>query len=403
MNRARLYTLYLVWFLGAPVAGQDVFDRVDEALTVSAFHDQVRARLSGLADVEEYFLQEPAPGLIYTDQDTLFNPRLSLFLDAQLGSQFYLFAQARLDRGFDPSDGAAEVRADEYALRWTPWEDGRLNIQVGKFGTVVGGWMPRHLSWDNPFVTAPLPYENRTAIYGEEAPSSPEDFLSRLAGEEYDLSPVVWGPSYATGAAVSGRLGKLDGAVEIKNTALASAPWSWDATEVGFDHPTVSGRFGFRPNPAWTIGFSASDGAYYLPEALSTLPMGEGFGNYRQRLFGQDISFAWRHFQLRAEVYEARFDVPNVGHADTLSYYVEAKYKITAQLFGALRWNQQFFGDVPDGGGGRAPWGRDTWRSDFGLGYRFTAHSQLKAQYSLQREAGSEFGHLLAAQFTLRF
>ena len=46
------------------LAAQDLFDRVDQALTVTAFHDQVRARLSGLADVEGYYFQKPPPGLI---------------------------------------------------------------------------------------------------------------------------------------------------------------------------------------------------------------------------------------------------------------------------------------------------------------------------------------------------
>jgi hypothetical protein len=55
--------------------------------------------------------------------------------------------------------------------------------------------------------------------------------------------------------------------------------------------------------------------------------------------------------------------------------------------------------------GGRAPWGHDLWRIDTALGYRFTAHTQLKLQYSLQHEASVPRGvsNLFAAQFTLRF
>src|SRR5919204_2382146 len=116
----------------------DVLDRLDSTLTLSAFRDNFRARLSGTLDLEFYNFQRPAPGLIDSDIDNLFNPRLTLFVDAQLGSQFYFFAQARLDRGFDPSYHGAEVRLDEYALRFTPWQDGRFTFQVGKFATVVG-------------------------------------------------------------------------------------------------------------------------------------------------------------------------------------------------------------------------------------------------------------------------
>src|SRR5919108_6668488 len=88
----------------------EFLDRLDTALTLSAFEDKMRARLSGTLDLEFYNFQQPAPGLIDSKSDNLFNPRLTLFLDAQAGSQFYFFAQARLDRGFDPSDQGAEIR-----------------------------------------------------------------------------------------------------------------------------------------------------------------------------------------------------------------------------------------------------------------------------------------------------
>src|SRR5437773_1363310 len=213
----------------------DSLDRLDSALTLSAFQDNLRARLSGTLDLEIYHFEQPAPGLINSDIDTLFNPRLTLFLDAQIGSQIYFFAQSRLDRGFDPSDHGAQVRLDEYALRVTPWEDGRLTVQVGKFATVVGNWVPRHLSWENPFINGPLVYENVTPISDKIAPASPLDFVHRFEPEaKYEFNPVIWGPSYTSGISVSGRLGKFDYAAEMKNSSLSSRLESWNLTDVGF-------------------------------------------------------------------------------------------------------------------------------------------------------------------------
>ena len=122
-------------------------------------------------------------------------------------------------------------------------------------------------------------------------------------------------------------------------------------------------------------------------------------------MLGQDLGFAWDHWQLWAEVYEARFEVPNVGNADTLGYYLEAKYKFTPSLFAALRWNQQFFADVPDGNGGEQPWGNNLSRLDAAMTYRFTPNTQLKLQYSVQHEdqVDDSISHLVAGQFTLRF
>src|SRR5437660_8252048 len=322
----------------------DFLDQLDTALTIAAFHDNLRLRLSGTIDLEGYHLQQPAPGLIDSRIDNLFNPRLTLFLDAQMGSQIYFFAQSRLDRGFDPSDHGAQVRLDEYALRITPWEDGRFTLQVGKFATVIGNWVPRHLSWDNPFVNAPLVYENVTPVRDKSAPTSALDFVRSFNGSKYEFNPVIWGPSYASGVSVSGRFGQFDYAAEIKNASLSARPSSWNITHSGFDQPSFDARIGYRPSQAWNFGLSAGDVAYFRSDAEPSLPRGRDLDDYREFLLGQDASFAWHHLQLWAEFYEARFEAPRVGNAHTFAGYFEARYQFTQQLFGALRWHQLLFG-----------------------------------------------------------
>lgn len=407
MNLRRAF-LVLALAAGAASAAraQDFLDRLGETLTFTGFDNQVRLRLSGALDLEGYAFDGPAPGLIRTTDDTLFNPRLTLFVDAQIGSPIYIFTQTRVDRGFDPTDEGVQLRLDEYAVRITPWEDGRFSLQAGQFATVVGNWVPRHLSWENPFINAPLVYENVTAATDMYAPYYYLYLDIGAPYEKYEYLPVIWGPSYATGVSVAGKLGRFDYALEIKNASLSSRPESWPITRMDFDHPTFNGRVAYRPNEMWTFGFSASDGPYLRPEAMPTLPYGTGIGDYHQRLLGQDISFAWHHWQIWAEFFEARFEIPGFGDADTFAYYVEAKYKFTPQFFAALRWNQQFFGDVTNSYyGNTAPWGRDLWRADLAVAYRFTAHTQLKVQYSIQRDnyGLQNLTHMLATQFTLRF
>jgi hypothetical protein len=386
------------------VLSEDPLDRVSEALTFSMFDQTVRSRISGVADLEGYAFDRPAAGLIDSQDTVLFNPRLSLFLDVQAGDHVYIFTQARFDRGFDPSDHGPEARLDEYAVRVTPWLDGRLNFQAGKFGTIIGNWVPRHLSWDNPFVTAPVPYERLTAIFDTEASSSAAEFVTIKQDELYEYNPVIWGPVYATGASVAGKFEGFEYAAEIKNAGPSSRPESWTLEDVQFDHPNIAGRIGFRPDMRWNAGVSASVGPYYRPEASATLPTGQSIGDFKQILLGQDFRFEWRHFQIWAEAFESRFEVPNAGDADVLSYYLEGKYKFTPQFFGALRWNQQFFGRVSDPTSGPIPWGEDIWRVDSSLGYRFTSHLQLKLQYSLQQSfQTSDFSDIIGVQFTLRF
>jgi predicted porin len=154
----------------------------------------------------------------------------------------------------------------------------------------------------------------------------------------------------------------------------------------------------------WHFGVSASSGPYLRAGAERSLPAGRGMGDYRQIVVGHDIAFAWHHLQLWSEVYAARFEIPGVGDADTVAYYAEAKYKFTPQFFGAVRWNQQLFGTIPDRGVA-ARWGHDVWRFDLAPGYRLTPHVQLKVQYSLQQGDSGSRRHTrtLASQVTVRF
>ena len=266
------------------------------------------------------------------------------------------------------------------------------------------------------FVNAPLPYEHLTGVW-DSAPATTAGTLLGWAhvhprpsrpvtpAEKYLRLPIIWGPSYATGVAVSGEVGHLRYAAELKNASLSSRPSTWRVGDSGWDHPTMSARLGYEPSPMWQFGLSGSTGSYLRPEAGALLSAGRGLGDYRQNVFGQDVAFAWHHLQVWAECFEARFEIPGVGNADTVAYYLELKYKLTPQLFLALRWNEQLFAQFPDGAGGRVPWGGDVGRFDLAFGYRFTPHAQLKLQYSAQTEKLDAQGvaHLGAVQFVLRF
>jgi hypothetical protein len=396
-------------------AGDGILDRVDEALTWSDPNGAWRTRLSGTFDLEGYALPHPVPGVIDTNGHTLLNPRLATFLDAQLGTRVYLFAQARVDRGFDPSAESARARLDEYAIRFTLDPHGIANLQIGKFATIVGNWTARHDSWSNPFITAPLVYENLTGVWDAEVPHNVTQLLvwshvrpglapALLGTEKYLRLPVIWGPSYASGLAMAGELSRLRYAVELKNSSLSSRPSTWTAGETDWDHPTLSGRIRYVPDERWEFGWSASSGGFMRPSSAPLIPAPHHRSDYREIVVGQDVAFAWHHVQLWAEVYAARFKIPGVGDADTLAYYVESKYRFTPQFSGAIRWNQQFFGTLEERGT-PVQWGRDVWRIDVGPAFRFSPHTQLKAQWSVQRaDAGfSGTTQLGALQFTVRF
>jgi hypothetical protein len=389
-----------------PAAAQALLDKIDDALAWQNRSGEVRMDLSALIDLEGYYIDRFPPGLLFSQQSFI-APRFSLFLDARLGPHFYALLQTRVDKGFDPKATGWDARLDEYLVRWSPLTESQVNVQAGKFATVVGNWVRRHDSWQNPFITAPVPYENVTVITDQFAPATPAAFLGRqaMADARGRWLPVLWGPAYTSGASVFGSLQQWDYAVAFKNASISSRPFVWGAEELNWDHPTWELRLGHRPGPRWNHGLSFSRGAYLLPAAEGTLPPGRTLGDYNQMTLGWDAGFAWRKWQFWGEAFASRFQVPNVGNADTFTYYLEAKYKLTARLYAAARWNQQVFGTVPNGLGGRQVWDADMVHTDLALGCRFTRHVQAKIQYSLSDQRGpfEQGEQLLAGQLTLKF
>ncbi|HYV28844.1 MAG TPA: hypothetical protein VFA77_15010, partial [Candidatus Eisenbacteria bacterium] len=146
---------------GAAGAQPAWLDKVDESLYLQSPGGFFRSDLSGLLDLEGYYVDQRPPGLLF-GKTSFFNPRLSLFLDSHAGTHFYSLVQVRFDRGFDPHVKDHSARFDEYLLRYTPFNQPVLNVQVGKFATVFGQWVNRHDSWESPLITPPLAYENVT-------------------------------------------------------------------------------------------------------------------------------------------------------------------------------------------------------------------------------------------------
>ncbi|HEY1171603.1 MAG TPA: hypothetical protein VGH19_09555 [Verrucomicrobiae bacterium] len=387
--------------------GQAILDQIDEALHVETKNGWFRSDFSGTLDLEGYYIDQRPPGLLFPDDNHYFNPRLSLFLDTHFGQQFYSFVQFRADRGFDPGAADSAARFDEYLLRYKPFDEPWVNLQVGKFATVFGDWVNRHESWNNPFITAPVAYENVLTITDQTVPATPAGFLARKNTFDAKAAwlPILWGPAYTSGAAIFGRVHQFDYALDFKNASISSRPTIWDARHLGWEHPTWSGRLGWRPNAAWKLGVSASYGPYLLPVAETVLPAGKTLDDYAQTSIAYDVSYAWRDWQFWGEVVFSRFDVPNVGNADTSAYFIESKYKLTTKAFAALRWNQQFFDPVQNGAGGEEDWDNDMWRIDAAFGYRLTRHLQGKLQYSYSHQKGNhqQGEQLVAVQATLKF
>lgn len=392
--------------LSIPVRGLEAdawLDEVGQRLAWSSADGGVRARLSGSLDLDAFAYERPPPGVLNTEAGALLQPRLTLFLDLQAGASWYAFAQARVDRGFDPSDEGLRGRLDEFALRYTPWQDGRLSVQAGQFATVIGGWVQRHLPKDNPFVSAPLPYENLTRLSDLIVPGDARDLTYPIDNYRYAYNPVIWGPAYTTGVAASGRAGAFEWALELKNAPPFARPSAWSLRRTGFGEPTWSGRIGWRPNLQWNLGLSVSEGAFLSEDAYVWGRIDRG--DYRQALYLFDFSYALHHLELWGEFSHARFSLPGIQSLTTQSWFLEARYRFSPGFSAAARWNEQQFSTITVSAYRRQPWGGPVRRLDLAGTWRLAAHIHFKLEVNLRQGedslAGLGWGG--AAQLSVRF
>ncbi len=415
MNRLTSKIGVLVWaVMTIPLASRgesdqlfEIFDTIEQAARFESKNGFFQVQGGGWADWEIYTIDQRAAGLLHpdADDDILYRPRLTITTDTFIGKHLYSFAKARWDTGFDAGYETNALRMDEYFLRGSFFESA-FNIQVGKMGTVFGNWVGRHGSWENPFVTSPLPYETVTSISDFNAFSG-VNALAANAGRWNNLKrwiPMIWGPSYTTGASVFGSVEKFNYAFEAKSAGLSSRLDRWE--EWNFNDIAYAGRIGYHPNAMWDFGFSAAVGSYLRSEADITLPPGSSFDDFDQTTFGFDIKYAHRHLQIWGEFIYSEFELPNIASdARTGAYYIEARYKWNESLFTALRWNHQLFNSLELPGGGSVNWDNDTVRIDTSIVYRLNRNFQAKLQYSwTHHDANFQNGeNLVAGQVTIRF
>lgn len=354
------------------------------------------------------------PAFLEFDDGFFYEPSLALSLDYLPNDSFYLHATARADRGFDPgTEPSGDYRLDELILRYRPFADRRLSLQAGKFPSVIGNWIPNHQFYDDPFLLPPLPYGavNGLAVNNPQG-NSPQGIQNRARSgtnfihETKDLwSSIIWGPAYSNGISVSGNQGKIDYALEIKNSGLGSQPEEWDFGKGDFSTPTISGRFGLRPNAAWNFGFSASHGFYLNTSASDVLPPGIFRNDFTQTLLGLDLRWASRDWIISGEAFFTSYETLDED-LESFSYYLQARYKAAPGIWIAARFGQTLSNEVSVPSGGQEPWTPDYIRAELAVGWRITPETLLKGQYAyteVTNNLSSPSPHLLGMSFGWQF
>lgn len=331
---------------------------------------------------------DPPPALFVSDDSVFLDPRLQLEVDASYDSHWFAHATVAADRGFDPvSEESGDIRLDEGFVRWQACDDQRLNIQAGRFATVFGAWQSNHGFFEDPFLLAPLPYSQVIGV-NTRSPGAMSSFAiaARADGtappasslDKANWASMVWGPSYATGASLSGSTRHFDYAVEIKNSGLSSHPDSWE--ENGFGNPSFAGRFGYRPDAEWAFGVSFAEGPW-LENAVN----GFDRGDLRQTTFGLDARWAHHDWVVTSELVLSEFETPDAGDLRALSGFIGARRKLLPGVWLAARLGGTTSNDARGPAGDDVSWQSDVWRAECAAGWQLTPSLLLKGGYAFTR------------------
>lgn len=354
--------------------------------------------LKGEVETTFYQVDGPSPSLLKFSDGGFLQTRFSLSFDLRPSEFFYFHSRARIDRGFDPGDNPdGALRLDEVFLRYRPFGDARLNLQLGKSATVFGNYVSRHDFHDDPFLVAPLPYGE---ILGVAVRNPAGNSLSNIAGRASGRLPgvfnspkrnwasAIWGPAYTSGVSIFGAFEKFDYALEIKNVEAGAHPNQWDASAEDFDSPTIAGRLGYRPNATWNFGASWSRGPYLNPEADRFLPVGTDRGDLPHTMFGVDARWARGDVIFSGEAIFNRYERLSGEDLESLSWYLQARWKAAPGFWLATRLGQTLNNEVSGLSGERLPWSPDLLRAELAAGWRVTPDLLLKTQYSYTKSSG---------------
>jgi hypothetical protein len=375
----------------------DVIEKLGETpLNWRSKNGWIEVTYNGSFVFEGYVIDTRAPGLIM-ENDPFFYYKDTNIGRLSVGEHLMFFVNLQDDRGFDPDNQGFRSELVAYFVRATPFDEPWVNLQAGKFATVVGNFVPRHGTFENPFVRDPLPYDFMTVLgNGPPAPNATALLNRRnIPDRKQRWIPMVWGPVYHTGVEAFGAVEKFEYAFCVANAALSTPPNQWDLDSQNDEHFNYEARVGYEPIIGLKLGASYALGPYLKKSR---------FDDMDQQTFGFDAAYSIGHWQFWSEFFATEWEAPNISdELRAYSYYVETRYKFTPGFYGSLRWGQIFFNEIEKANGNDTRWDRDAWRIEAGLGYFIRKNIVTRIQYEHNHQNGDlqQGANMLSLQLAL--
>jgi len=333
-----------------------------------------RLLFRGLADATFMDTDDGSRLLSENGGDPAGDLNLRLWLGGDLGAGFQAILVGLGSGGKASAEGKADANLEQAFLRWTSTGSVRLTVDAGRIVTPYGNFSRRYLSSANPLIGTPDGY----------------------------------GVSYPIGAVVTGSVSRFDYRVGVTDSPLVNekyVPTPGEAYRPGLE-------IGFTPMIGLRFGAYATGGPYLGPAIAASLPAGEGWRSFEQRVAAVNCEFSRGHFALNAEYAASDYEVPTAtSRSKGRLWFVEPAYAWTPRLFTALRLEANDYPYI-------APISSSFWIAqnaqfrdlEIGLGWRFSRGLLVKGSYRFDRWRVDESlrpllpdGHAVALQISYAF
>lgn len=342
-------------------------------------------RLGGIASATLFLPQATETPFTPASSNASFANRLVLLLNVKIDDRLAAFASAESWRNATPVIYSA-------GFNWQPFSAPVLLLRAGRFLAPFGNFLDRRYDSINPLIGRPLAYSYSSNLSAAVAPRSLED-LRQSRGQGHRLRypsqaqveavpynqglRIFWPETYVTGLQVLGEYRRWRYAIAVTNGALAN-PGTLNETA----RPGVAGRVVFLPVMGLNAGLSAAHGVY-LDYSATSRPNAR---RATQTVAGFDLQYSRGHVEIWGEYVFNRYRTPYLNSAlEQHAAYVEAKYKLTARLYTAVRASLLRHSKIA---ADAFSWDYDADQLELGLGLRWHRQGFAKLSHQFNRTHG---------------
>ncbi len=308
-------------------------------------------------------------------------------------------------------------------LRIRPWTARDVDIQAGRIPPTFGAFSRRSYVTDNPLIGYPLAYQYLSSLRPDSLPATADELLQKksfgwlvkysVGSETLDHGvPVVTALRWDTGVQVHASVFQhrtLSMTASV-TTGTVSNPLFHDDN----GGKQFAGRVEWRPTPGLNLGASAAHGEFVSTAAANAalaVARQETMSGFVQNAWGVDAEYSRDYFLIRSEVIGSAWRVPFASEParhdplDSMSAFVEGRYKIKPGLYAAARFDHLGFGTIT-GATTSGSWDAPVTRIEVGAGYSLFRNLLLKGAYQHDTRDGGRLtpsANLVATQVVFWF